>query len=143
MDIPLDIPFWLARLVSTAHPKIAHAAMLDYEAAMKWRRMDGIHSRAWDKYGGRIFKAKLRGQEVPAHVTKAWEGHMKRHEARMEQVAKLWAHAEEEHDKAVLEVHGALPPLHDSEGELLRFKCTTAGPCAWHREHGRQGRTWE
>jgi hypothetical protein len=138
-----NMPYWLATIVSKAHPKIAEAAILDYKAAQEWRRMDGIHARAWDKYGARVFKAKLRGQEVPAYVTKAWEGHLKRHEAMQLQVAKLWAHAEEEHDKAVLEVHGKLPPLHDSGGELLRFKCTTAGPCAWHREHGRPERSWE
>jgi hypothetical protein len=61
-----NMPFWLSRLVSKSHPKIAHAAILDYEAAQEWRRMDGIHDRAWDRYGGRVFKAKLRGQEVPA-----------------------------------------------------------------------------
>lgn len=138
-----NMPFWLSKLVSKAHPKIAHAAILDYEAAQEWWRMDGIHSRAWDRYGGRVFKAKLRGQEVPAYVTRAWEAHLKRHEAHALRVAKLWAHAEEEHDRAMLFVHGVLPPLHDSGGELLRFKCTTAGPCAWHREHGRPERSWE
>ena len=138
-----DMPYWLSRLVSKSHPKIADAVILDYEAAQEWRRMDGIHARAYDRYGGRVFIAKLRGQTLPAYVTRAWEAHLKRHEAHGLRVAKLWAHAEEEYDKAVLEVHGKLPPLHDSGGELLRYKCTTAGPCAWHREHGRQGRTWE
>lgn len=138
-----NMPRWLAHFVSKAHPKIAEAAILDYEASEAWKRMDAAHTRAYDRYGGRVFKARLRGQVLPEYVTRAWDAHLRRHEAQLHRVARLWAHAEEEHDKASIEVHGALPPLRDTGGELLRFTCTQAGPCAWHRERGRPLRSWE